>query len=87
MKNETFESGNKKIFSYSAHFNRIVRLFRDGPFDIQGGGAGIFPHDKLFFLSFSKKLFFFKVNRNKFFIFLKNNTLKSEKCKRKQHIE
>ena len=63
-------------------------LLSDGPFDIQGGGAGIFPRDKLFFSLFlHNKLFFSKVNCNKFFIFWKNNTSKSEKCKRKQHTE
>ena len=34
---------------------------RDGPFDIQGGGAGIFPHDKLFFFSlFAQQVIFFQ---------------------------
>ena len=59
MKNETFESGNKKIFSYSAHFNRIVRLFRDGPFDIQGGGGlGFFLTTSYFFSLLAKSYFF-----------------------------
>ena len=60
MKNETFESGNKKIFSYSAHFNRIVRLFRDGPFDIQGGGGGLgfFLTTSYFFSLLAKSYFF-----------------------------
>ena len=58
---------------------------RDGPFDIQR--AGIFPCNKvIFFLFFAQQVFFSKVNGNKFFIFL-NNTLKSEKRKRKQHFE
>ena len=45
-------------------------VLMDGPFDIQGGGggAGIFPRDKLFFSLFlHNKLFFSKVNCNKFF--------------------
>ena len=45
---------------------------RDGPFDIQGGGAGIFPRDKSFFSLFlHNKLFFSKVNCNKFFFWKK----------------
>ena len=60
---------------------------RDGPFDIQGG-AGIFPRDELFFSLFlHNKLFSSKVNCNKIFFFFGKNTLKSEKCKRKQHTE
>ena len=55
------------------------KLVKDGP---GGGGAGIFPHDKLFFFSFCTTGYFLKVNCNKFFQFFeKNNTLKSEKCK------
>ena len=51
-----------------------------------GGGAGIFPRDKLFFSLFlCNKLFFQKQTATSFF--LKNNTFKSEKCKQKQHIE
>ena len=59
---------------------------RDGPFDIHGG-AGIFPRDKLFFLSFSITSYFFKSKPQQVFYFFEKNTLKSEKCKRKQHIE
>ena len=82
------------MYMYSSHcilkFHQNVDYLRDGPFDIQGGGggAGIFPRDKLFFSLFlHNKLFFSKVNCNKIFIFLGKNTLKSEKCKRKQQIE
>ena len=58
------------------------QLLRDGPFDIQGGGAGIFPRNELFFSLFlHNKLFFSKVYCNKIFIFFGKNTLKSEKCK------
>ena len=49
-----------------------IKMLRDGPFDIQGGGAGIFPRDKLFFSLFlHNKLFISKVNCNQFFIFEK----------------
>ena len=45
---------------------------RDGPSDIQGGGGlGFFLTTSYFFLSLHNKLFFSKVNCNKFFIFLK----------------
>ena len=57
----------------------LIDLSRDGPFDIQGG-AGIIPHDKLFFLSFFTNSYFFK-NKLKQVFLEKNNTLKSEKCK------
>ena len=50
---------------------------RDLPFDIQGG-LGFFLTTSYFFLSFCTR---------SFLIFLKNNTLKSEKCKREQHTE
>ena len=54
---------------------------RDGPFDIQGGGWDFSSRQVTFFSLFAKQVFFSKVNCNKFFIFSKNNTLKSEKCK------
>ena len=49
---------------------------RDGPFDIRGGGGtGIFPHDKLFFLSFCKTSYFFKSKLQQVFLFFNiNNT-------------
>ena len=53
-----------------------------------GGGAGIFPRDKLFFSLFlHNKLFFFKSKLQQVFNIEKIQILKSEKCKRKQHIE
>ena len=63
-------------------------IVRDGPFDIQGGGGlGFFLATSYFFLSFCTTSNFFKSKLQQVFYFLKNNTLKSEKCKRKQHIE
>ena len=45
-------------------------LNRDGPFDIRGEGTRIFPRDKLFFLSFCTKRYFFKSKLKQiFFIF------------------
>ena len=36
-------------------------VVRDGPFDIWGGGAGIFPRDKLFFFFlFAQQVIFFQ---------------------------
>ena len=47
---------------------KYLKSIRDGPFDTRGGGgAGIFPRDKLFFSLNLHKLFFSKVNCNKFF--------------------
>ena len=51
-----------------------------------GGLLGFFLTTSYFFSLFAQQVFFSKVNCNKCF-FSKNNTLKSEKCKRKQHIE
>ena len=48
----------------------------------------IFHFVSYFFSLFAQQVIFFsKVDCNKFFIFLKKITIKSEKCKRKQHIE
>ena len=61
---------NKISQSYVGDVCAIDHQLGDGPFNIQGGGAGIFPCDKLFFSLFlHNKLFFSKVNCNKFFIF------------------
>ena len=57
---------------------------RDEPFDIGGGGGGeggtgIFPSDKLFFsIFFAQEVIFFRSKLQQVFIFLKNDTLKSE---------
>ena len=58
-------------------------------FDIQGGGAGIFLHDKLVFpLFFAQQVIFSKSKLQQFFLyFLKINTVNSGKCKLNQHIE
>ena len=48
------------------------------------GGLGFFLATSYFLLSFAPQVFFSKVHWNKFFIFLKNNTLK---CNRKQQIK
>ena len=60
---------------------------RDGPFDIQGGGWDFSSRQVIFSLFFAQQVIFSKVNCNKFFIFFKNNTLNSENCTQKQHIE
>ena len=59
---------------------------RDGPFDIQGGWD--FSSRQVIFFSLSaQQVIFFKSKPQQVIFFLKNNTIKSEKCKRKQHIE
>ena len=61
---------------------------RDGPIDTKGGGLGFFLATSYFFLSLCTTSYFFKSKLQRvFFYFFENNTLKSEKCKRKQHIE
>ena len=67
------------IFSFSFPYLHAVQLFfiydrivtRLGKDHLISRGAWIFPCDKLFFSLFFHKLFFSKVNCNKFFIFLK----------------
>ena len=67
---------------------RVCIVVRDGPFDIQGSrGWDISSRQVVLFLFLQNKLFFFKSKVQQVSIFSKNNTLKSEKCKRKQHIE
>ena len=57
-----------------------INIIGDGPFDIRGGGgAGIFPCDKLFFSLFAQQVIFSKVNYSKFFIFLKKTTYINQK--------
>ena len=63
---------------------RVSHVFRDGPFDIQG--VVIFPCNKLFFFSFWTTSYL-KKTATSFKIFFLNNTLKSEKYKRKQQTE
>ena len=65
----------------------VTRSVRDGPFDIRGGGWDFSSRRVIFFSLFAQQVIFSKVNCNKIFIFLGKNTLKSEKCKGKQHIE
>ena len=48
------------FLSYRQKKEAISKCLRDGPFDIQGGGAGIFARDKLFFLSFCATSYFFQ---------------------------
>ena len=60
---------------------------RDGPFDIQGGGWDFSLRRVIFFSHFAQQLIFFKSELQQDFYFFGKNTLKSEKCKRKQHIE
>ena len=77
------------LYFYLCFSIRYSYDFGDGPFDIQGGGGlGFFLPTSYFFSLFAKQVIFFKSKLNMFFLFFsKNNTLKSEKCKRKQHIE
>ena len=64
---------------------RQKRCIRDRQFGIQGRGGGILCFSNLFFSLFlHNKLFLNKLEQ----VFsLENNTLKSEKCNQKQHLE
>ena len=65
---------------HNYYLSEVWDVVRDGPFDIQGGGAGIFPRNKLFFSLFKhNKLFLSKVNRNKFFYFFEKIHIKIRK--------
>ena len=68
---------------------KTTTIVRDGPFDIPGGGgARIFPCNKLFFfLSLYTTSYFFKSKLQQVFYIKKNIKLNTEKCKQKQHIE
>ena len=52
---------------------------RDGPFDIHGGGGGIYPRDKLFFLSFCTTSNFFKNKLQQVFLFFFTYNIKNKK--------
>ena len=54
----------------------VYKMLRDGPFDIQGGGgAGIFPCDKLFFFFlFAQQVIFFKSKLQQVFYFCEKIT-------------
>ena len=66
-----------------------MHLVRDGPFDIQGGGWDFSSRQVIFFSLFAQQVIFFKSKLQQVFLFFEkiNYTLKSEKCKRKQHTE
>ena len=65
----------------------LTYMVRDGPFDIQGGGWDFSSRQVIIFSLFAQQVIFFKSKLQQVFVFKKFNTLKSEKCKRKQNIE
>ena len=68
-------------------FVHKMKDVRDGPFDIQGGGWDFSSRQVIFFPLFAQQVIIFKSKLQQVFYFFLNNTLKPEKCKRKQHIE
>ena len=64
-----------------------MNTVRDGPFDIQGGGWDFSSRQVIFFSVFAQQVIFFKSKLQQVFDFFEKNTIKSEKCNRKQHIE
>ena len=66
---------------------RVCIVVRDGPFDIQGSIWYFSSRQVVFFSLFANQVMFFKSKVQQVSFFSKNNTLKSEKCKRKQHTE
>ena len=62
-------------------FTLNMYTFRDGPFDIQGGGLVFFLATHYFFSLFAQQVIFFKSKLQQVFYFFESNTIKSEKCK------
>ena len=76
-----FLVGNKLV-GRSEKQNLPLDIKWDEPFDIQGG-LGFFLVTRYIFSLFAQQVIFFK----RHIIILKNNILKSDKNKRKQHTE
>ena len=87
-------SSLRELFDASS-YRRMASLIRTRQSDLgtdhlisRGGGGWDFSlRQVIFFSLFVQQVFFSKGNCNKFFLYFKKYHIKSEKCKRKQHIE